>query len=122
MKVVSEDFKIDKETFALLPVSPDEVRDLDFANDACRALNNFISHIQHGTIISKESLKCVWQLYFMLIAFYFSATGHFFKVKSTTYCFVIVEENVLIRCRSFYGINFLGIPESVDVDKAIRRV
>lgn len=57
VKVVSEDFKVDKETFALLPVHPDEVRDLDFANDACKALQSFVTLIMNGSIISKEPLK-----------------------------------------------------------------
>ncbi|VDD89339.1 unnamed protein product [Enterobius vermicularis] len=76
VKVVSENFKIDKETFALLPVSPDEVRDLDFANDACRALDNFISHIKHGQIISKEALNVTVQLLTECIYFVTNETNH----------------------------------------------
>lgn len=57
IKVVSGNFKIDKETFALLPVRPDEVRDLDFANDACKALDGFVKLIESGKIISKEAMK-----------------------------------------------------------------
>lgn len=57
VKVISENFKIDRETFALLPVRPDEVRDLDFANDACKALYAFVKLIESGNIISKEPMK-----------------------------------------------------------------
>uniref|UniRef100_A0A915CC30 Inositol 1,4,5-trisphosphate receptor n=2 Tax=Parascaris univalens TaxID=6257 RepID=A0A915CC30_PARUN len=76
VKVVSEDFKIDKETFALLPVSPDEVRDLDFANDACRALQNFIALIRTGKIISKEPLNVTIQLLTECIYFVSNETNH----------------------------------------------
>lgn len=76
VKVVNENFKIDKETFALLPVSPDEVRDLDFANDACKALDNFISHIKHGQIISKETLNFTIQLLTECIYFVTNETNH----------------------------------------------
>ncbi|VDK41879.1 unnamed protein product [Anisakis simplex] len=76
VKVVSEDFKIDKETFALLPVSPDEVRDLDFANDACRALQNFIALIRTGKIISKEPLNVTIQLLIECIYFVTNETNH----------------------------------------------
>lgn len=78
--MVSEDFKIDKETFALLPVSPDEVRDLDFANDACRALQNFIALIRTGKIISKEPLKLVQITFSFFIA---HETIIFFKREET---------------------------------------
>lgn len=57
MRVICEKTRVDKETFALLPVSPNEVRDLDFANDACRALKNFIELIETGATITKEILK-----------------------------------------------------------------
>lgn len=62
IKVVSENFKIDKETFALLPVRPDEIRDLDFANDACKALNGFVKLVESGKIISKEPMKSFLKL------------------------------------------------------------
>lgn len=60
VKVIGEDQRVDKETFALLSVHPNEVRDLDFANDACKALTNFIDLIKSGKIIAKESLKWVF--------------------------------------------------------------
>ncbi|KIH42708.1 hypothetical protein ANCDUO_27303, partial [Ancylostoma duodenale] len=56
VRVICENSRVDKETFALLPVSPNEVRDLDFANDACRALRNFIRHIKSGDPVTKESI------------------------------------------------------------------
>ncbi|KAH7730959.1 cation channel family protein [Aphelenchoides avenae] len=57
VKVVCEDVKIDKEAFALSPVSPNEVRDLDFANDASRALNLFVELIKSGRTVGKEPIK-----------------------------------------------------------------
>lgn len=60
VRVICENSRVDKETFALLPVSPNEVRDLDFANDACRALRNFIERIETGQVITKECIK--WEM------------------------------------------------------------
>ncbi|VDN22243.1 unnamed protein product [Gongylonema pulchrum] len=76
VKVISEDFKIDKETFALLPVHPDEVRDLDFANDACRALHSFAALIRSGKIISKEPLNVTIQLLTECIYFVTNLRSH----------------------------------------------
>uniref|UniRef100_A0A158Q836 Inositol 1,4,5-trisphosphate receptor n=1 Tax=Elaeophora elaphi TaxID=1147741 RepID=A0A158Q836_9BILA len=76
VKVVSENFKIDKETFALLPVRPDEVRDLDFTNDACKALNGFIKLIESGKIISKEPMNVTIQLLTECIYFVTDQPNH----------------------------------------------
>lgn len=57
VKVICEHTKIDKEAFSLSPVSPTEVRDLDFANDACRALHQFIKLIKSGKTVGKEPIK-----------------------------------------------------------------
>ncbi|KAL3982635.1 RIH domain family protein [Acanthocheilonema viteae] len=76
IKVVSGKFKIDKETFALLPVRPDEVRDLDFANDACKALNGFVKLIESGKIISKEPMKVTIQLLTECIYFVTNQPNH----------------------------------------------
>ena len=59
VKVLAEGFKVDKEAFALSPVSPNEVRDLDFANDACRALHQFVELIKSGKTVGKEPIKLV---------------------------------------------------------------
>uniref|UniRef100_A0A1I8EE46 Inositol 1,4,5-trisphosphate receptor n=1 Tax=Wuchereria bancrofti TaxID=6293 RepID=A0A1I8EE46_WUCBA len=76
VRVVSENFKIDKETFALLPVRPDEVRDLDFANDACKALNGFVKLIRSGKIISKEPMNVTIQLLTECIYFVTNQSNH----------------------------------------------
>ncbi|MCP9265766.1 Inositol 1,4,5-trisphosphate receptor type 1 [Dirofilaria immitis] len=76
VKVVSENFKIDKETFALLPVPPDEVRDLDFANDACKALHSFVKLIESGNIISKEPMNVAIQLLTECIYFVTNQPNH----------------------------------------------
>ncbi|CAD6191298.1 unnamed protein product [Caenorhabditis auriculariae] len=76
VRVICEKNRVDKETFALLPVSPNEVRDLDFANDACRALRNFIKLIKQGSVVSKESLNVTTNLLKECIYFVTNTINH----------------------------------------------
>ncbi|XGW30683.1 hypothetical protein V3C99_009556 [Haemonchus contortus] len=76
VRVICENNRIDKETFALLPVHPNEVRDLDFANDACRALRNFIRHIKSGDPVTKESINVTIQLLTECIYFVTNTKNH----------------------------------------------
>uniref|UniRef100_A0AC35U5D8 Inositol 1,4,5-trisphosphate receptor n=1 Tax=Rhabditophanes sp. KR3021 TaxID=114890 RepID=A0AC35U5D8_9BILA len=76
VKVICENTKIDKEAFALSPVSPKEVRDLDFANDACKALMQFIDVILSGKTLRNDMINTSNQLLVECIYFVTGVSDH----------------------------------------------
>lgn len=67
-KVGCASIKEDKEAFAIVPVSPQEVRDLDFANDAGKMLANIANKLECGSITQNQR-KFVTQLLSDLLYF-----------------------------------------------------
>ena len=55
----------DKEAFAIVPVSPQEVRDLDFANDSAKALCQAADCMEEGEHLSQAQRKLVTHLHYL---------------------------------------------------------
>ena len=49
----------DKEAFAIIPLSPQEVRDLYFANDAAKGLSHAPDIMKSGNHLTSNEKKCV---------------------------------------------------------------
>lgn len=54
LQVGTASIKEDKEAFAIVPVPPAEVRDLDFANDASKVLASFADKMETGSYTQHE--------------------------------------------------------------------
>ena len=50
-------FKEDKEAFAIVPVPPQEVRDLDFANDAAKAVKKIVDKMDQNNHMTPNERK-----------------------------------------------------------------
>lgn len=67
-KIGTASIKEDKEAFAIVPVPPAEVRDLDFANDASKVLASFANKMETGSYTQHER-RFVTQLLTDLVYF-----------------------------------------------------
>ena len=54
IQIGTASIKEDKEAFAIVPVPPAEVRDLDFANDASKVLGSFANKMETANYTQHE--------------------------------------------------------------------
>ena len=69
MLIGTSSIKEDKEAFKIMPVAPEEVRDLDFAADACKVLEDFTGQLHAGVEICLSERKNVLKLLNDIICF-----------------------------------------------------
>ena len=69
MLIGTSSIKEDKEAFKIVPVAPEEVRDLDFAADACKVLEDFTGQLHSGQDIALAERKNVLKLLNDIICF-----------------------------------------------------
>ncbi|XP_022655647.1 inositol 1,4,5-trisphosphate receptor type 1-like isoform X5 [Varroa destructor] len=90
MRVGCACVKEDKEAFAIVPVSASEVRDLDFANDACKVLQKIATAIESADFAQNER-KTATQLLQEII--YFTANQENDPKKGDALELVVHEPN-----------------------------